>query len=166
VDGVKNTPESEHRCLGECEKRPSLHCFCDRSCNQSSVAPSRSLRLGAVFRDADRRRFEDLNSIPNSASPRAADRETADQLCTDLQDLSSSTKIRWCLVSLGDQPYLREEITIRADKQPLPISDVQMFYFHDVAANVVGKVPGSSIVSGNFYLGLEHPLSYSTTENG
>lgn len=91
---------------------------------------------------------------PNSASPRAADRETASQLCTDLQDLPSSTKIHWCLVSRGDQPYLREEITIRADKQPLPISDVQMFHFHDVAAHVVGKVPGSPIVSGNFYLGL------------
>jgi hypothetical protein len=41
-----------------------------------------------------------------------------------------------------------------------------MLRFHDPEAHVVGSVAGSPIVAGNFYLGFEHPLSYSTVSNG
>jgi hypothetical protein len=111
-------------------------------------------------------RLEASTQAPKLASPRAADKETTSELCANLQDLPTSTKVHWCSVSRGDQPYLPQEITIHADKPPLPISDVQMFHFHDSAARVVGKVAGSPIVSGDFYIGFEHPLSYSTTDGG
>ncbi len=104
------------------------------------------------------------------SASRAAARIAGKQVCANLEDTASSTQpgvqVRWCMLSRGNAPYLREEITIHAGAQPLPLADVQLFRFHDAAAHVSGTVAGSPIVSGNFYLGFEHPLSYATTANG
>jgi hypothetical protein len=108
-----------------------------------------------------------VSSLPQEDSAsRAAAHEPGRQLCSDLLDEPTSAHVHWCIVSRGDVPYLRQEITIRAATRPLALADVQLFHFHDAAARIVGKVVGSPIVSGNFYFGFEHPLSYSATENG
>ncbi|MDQ2832584.1 MAG: enterotoxin [Acidobacteriota bacterium] len=70
------------------------------------------------------------------------------------------------MISRGQLPYLRQEITIKASNQPLALAEVQLFHFPDTAARVVGTVAGSPIVIGDFYVGFEHPLSYSTIEHG
>jgi hypothetical protein len=74
--------------------------------------------------------------------------------------------VHWCIIVRGDAGYLRQEITIHAGPQPLPLADVQMLRFHDGAAQVVGAVPGSPLVSGDFFRGFEHPLAYSKVEKG
>jgi hypothetical protein len=108
-----------------------------------------------------------VSSLPQeSSASRAAAHEPGRQLCSDLLDEATSAHVHWCIVSRGDESYLRQEITIRAATRPLALADVQLFHFHDAAAHIVGKVVGSPIVSGNFYFGFEHPLSYSATENG
>jgi hypothetical protein len=103
---------------------------------------------------------------PNQSASRAAEHKAGKQLCLDLKDGADSVQVHWCMIARGNEPYLRQEITIRAGARALPLADVQLFHFHDGAAHVVGKVAGSPIVSGNFYLGFEHPLSYSLTEGG
>jgi hypothetical protein len=101
----------------------------------------------------------------NGAS-RAAAHERGRQICADLLDEPTAVRAHWCMVSRGESPYLRQEITICAAIQPLALTDVQLFHFQDATAYVVGKVAGSPVVSGNFYLDFEHPLSYSTANNG
>ena len=103
--------------------------------------------------------------VDPSAS-RQAEHEPGRQLCANLLDKETVTQVRWCMVSRGQLPYLRQEVTIEAPAQPLALSDVQLFRFHDASAHVVGSVAGSPIVLGNFYLGFEHPLSYNTASNG
>jgi len=110
-----------------------------------------------------------LQSSTISADPsasRQAEHEPGRRLCANLVDKETATHVYWCMVSRGQQPYLRQEITIEAPPQPLALTDVQLFRFHDASAQVVGSVAGSPIVTGNFFLGFEHPLSYSTTVNG
>ncbi len=107
------------------------------------------------------------STVPvNPSASRQAVHEPGRQLCANLVDKETAIHVHWCMVSRGPQPYLRQEITIEAPAQPLALTDVQLFRFHDASAHVVGSVPGSPIVLGNFFLGFEHPLSYSTTVNG
>ncbi len=92
---------------------------------------------------------------------RAAARLPGKQMCMDLAADAISTQVRWCLISRGDAPYLRQEIKISAGKAPVPLSEVRLIDVQDAAGHVVGTVPGSPLVAGNFYLGFEDPLSYS-----
>ena len=72
----------------------------------------------------------------------------------------------WCLLARGDAPYLRQEVTFTAGSGSLPVTEVRLLQLHDPAAHVVGTVAGSPLVSGNFFLGFEHPLSHSTVADG
>ena len=103
-----------------------------------------------------------LDADPTAS--RAAARLPGKQMCTDLAADAISTQVQWCLISRGDAPYLRQEIKISAGKAPVPLSEIRLIDIQDAAAHVVGTVPGSPLVAGNFYLGFEDPLSYSAIE--
>jgi hypothetical protein len=108
-----------------------------------------------------------VSLLPQDASSsRAAAHVPGRQMCADLLDEQTSAQVHWCILSRGDAPYLRQQVTLQAATQPILISDVQLFRFHDRAAHVVGTVHGSPVVSGDFYIGFEHPLSYSAAVNG
>ena len=106
---------------------------------------------------------------PLAADPRAA-RAGAHlpgrQICADLKEHTGSFSVHWCMIARGDAPYLRQEVTIQAGAQPLPIAEVQLLRFPAQDARVVGTVAGSPIVAGNFYLGFEHPLASSSVLHG
>ncbi|WP_263408577.1 alpha-galactosidase [Terriglobus tenax] len=104
--------------------------------------------------------------LAESGVSRAAAHVAGSQLCADLSDTASGASAHWCLVARGEGAYLRQEVTIAAGKQDLPLAEVQMFRFHDEGAKVSGTVAGSPIVHEPFYLGFEHPLSYSTADKG
>jgi hypothetical protein len=127
--------------------------------------------------------FEDHREIPSSAlevatSPavtalqadpqasRAAAHLPGSQVCADLQERTPSLQVHWCMVVRGATPYLRQEITIQAGAEKVPLTDVRVFQFRDPEARVVGSVAGSPIVSGDYYLGFEHPLSYASVTAG
>jgi len=50
--------------------------------------------------------------------------------------------------------------------KPVDLADVRMFDFAAPDAKVVGTVPGSPVVGGNFFFGFESPLSASTVNDG
>ncbi len=97
---------------------------------------------------------------------RAAARLPGKQICADLKERTGLFQVHWCMTVRGDAPYLRQEITIQGGSQSLPLQDIQLLRFRDSEARVVGSVAGSPIVAGNFYLGFEHPLSYSRVVGG
>ena len=103
---------------------------------------------------------------PDPAASRAAARLPGRQICAELRDPAGSFNVHWCMIARGNAPYLRQEISIQAGGQPLALRDVQLLRFRDQDARVVGLVAGSPIVSGNYYLGFENPLSYSSVQNG
>ena len=87
------------------------------------------------------------------------------EMCADLSDPETGTIVSWCLIVRGESPYVRQEVAIKASARPLKITDVQLFHFHNQGARVLGSVAGSPVVSGTFYFGFEHPLSYATADD-
>jgi hypothetical protein len=62
--------------------------------------------------------------------------------------------------------YVRQQATIRALKQDLPIAAVKLLQFADAGAHVDGKGKSSPVVSGGAFYGFEHPLSTSSAVGG
>ena len=102
----------------------------------------------------------------NSKASRAAEHVPGKQLCADLTVNQAPLSIHWCAILRDGANYLRQEVTFKANNSPVEIAEVRMFDFAAPDAIVVGTVPGSPLVSGNFFFGFESPLSASTVTNG
>jgi hypothetical protein len=104
--------------------------------------------------------------LPAPSASRAAERVAGRRLCVDLSAVDHSLAVRWCAVLREGANYLRQEVTLNAGAQPVDLAEVRMFDFAAPGAEVVGKVPGSPLVEGNFFLGFEFPLSQSAVKDG
>jgi len=102
----------------------------------------------------------------NPVASRAAERVTGRRLCADLSAADRSLSVHWCAVLRQGANYLRQEVTLKAGAQAVDIAEVRMFDFDAPGAEVVGKVPGSPMVAGNFFFGFEFPLSTSAVRDG
>ena len=118
-----------------------------------------------------------LFSLPaEPGASRSAARLPGQQLCADLDDAASGLAIHWCLVAReltqtggsgrSTASYLRQELTLTATRQPVSLTNVTLLTFHAPSAHVVGSVPGSPIVAGDFFFGFEHPLSQASVSDG
>jgi hypothetical protein len=103
---------------------------------------------------------------PVSASPRAAEHVRGQRMCADLATADSALTVHWCATLREGANYLRQEVTLKAGAEPVDVAEVRMFDFAAPSAQVVGKVPGSPIVAGNFFFGFEFPLSANTVRDG
>ncbi|MES2393482.1 MAG: enterotoxin [Acidobacteriota bacterium] len=112
---------------------------------------------------ASRLKASSLAADPQAS--RAAEHLPGRQLCATLADPQSPLRATWCLVSRGDSPYLRQQLTLTSGSEAASIADVRLFSFTNSQAKVVGTVAGSPIVTGTFYLGTEYPLAYSDVTN-
>jgi hypothetical protein len=99
-------------------------------------------------------------------APRAAERVEGRRMCADLSTVDNSLTVHWCAVLRDGANYLRQEVTLKAGAQAVDIAEVRLFDFNAPGAKVVGKVPGSPIVDGNFFFGFESPLSESAVKDG
>ena len=104
--------------------------------------------------------------VPVPAASRASERAAGQELCAELSAQDLLLTVHWCAVLRNRGNYLRQEITLTAGSKPVDIAQVRLFDFSAPAAQVVGKVPGSPIVDGNFFLGFESPLSSSSVNDG
>jgi hypothetical protein len=95
---------------------------------------------------------------------RGAERIAGRELCADLS--SDALAVHWCAIIRTGTNYLRQEVTLKARDQPVGLAEVRLFDFEAPGAHVVGKVAGSPIVAGDFFLGFESPLSASAVEDG
>jgi hypothetical protein len=102
----------------------------------------------------------------NPSASRLAERASGTELCGDLSAQDKPLTVHWCAILRDHANYLRQEITLRAATQPDDIADVRLFDFLAPGAQVIGKVPGSPIVAGNFFFGFEHPLAVSKVDAG
>jgi hypothetical protein len=100
----------------------------------------------------------------NRGAARAAEGIRGRQVCADLG--ADTLDVHWCAVLREGTNYLRQEITLKAVGQAVDLAEVRMFDFSAAGAQVVGRVPGSPIVAGNFFFGFESPLSASTADDG
>jgi hypothetical protein len=95
---------------------------------------------------------------------RAAEQIAGEEVCADLSH--DALAVHWCAILREGANYVRQEITLKANGQPVQIAEVRMFDFAAPDAHVVGRVKGSPLVSGNFFFGFEFPLSQSAVADG
>jgi hypothetical protein len=75
---------------------------------------------------------------------------------------SSTLDVLWTGILRDGSNYLRQEITLRAGRQDVPIAEVRLIAWKLPEARVVGTVTGSPIVAQNVFAGFENPLSKCT----
>lgn len=103
---------------------------------------------------------------PYARSPLAGPRETGKKICARLSDTHTGAQFQWCLLDPVHRRYMREQLTITAGAQALPIAQVVLIASHDPQARVVGAVKGSPLADRHMYFGFEHPLAWSRVSNG
>lgn len=128
---------------------------------------SLKLRDGRVIA-ASRMRLQatpvEAKIAPRPGASRAAERIAGREFCADLS--VDALMAHWCAILREGTNYLRQEVTLKAESQPVDLAEVRMFDFDAPGAQVVGKVSGSPITAGDFFFGFEFPLSVSVVENG
>ncbi len=80
-------------------------------------------------------------------------------------DASSGLKAKWQAILRDGAHYVQTQIELTPTTQDVDLSEVALV---DLAATaqVAGTVPGSPMVSGNTFFGVEHPMAVSKAENG
>jgi len=106
-----------------------------------------------------------LENIPVSASSaRAADHLPGRQIRIEFEDASAKIRITWRVMLREGANYIRQEVTIRAGQQPLPLTQIGLIDALVPGAAVSGHVKGSPVTAGSglsptWFFAFEHPLS-------
>ena len=99
---------------------------------------------------------------PNPSASRASERLSGITVHYPLADPAGRFQADWALTLRQGSSYIRQLLTITAGNQPLPLSGLVMIDVHSPGIAVTGIVKGSPLIVGNFFLGLESPLSESS----
>jgi hypothetical protein len=103
--------------------------------------------------------IETLNPNPNAS--RASDRIPGKKITIILQ-ASARLTVTWNGLLRDGSNYLRQEVTLRAVGDDVPISEVRLITWNLPGVKVVGTVAGSPVVAHGVFAGLENPLSKCT----
>jgi hypothetical protein len=103
---------------------------------------------------------------PRPTASRAAERVAGQRLVATFQDPSGRLRATWTASLRDGARYVRQEVTLEALGEPLPIRRIMLVDVDAPGASVSGSVRGSPIIIGNWYAGFEHPLSSSTVDAG
>ncbi len=96
---------------------------------------------------------------PNPKSSNRAQRTAGREIASELEDSAGHLHISWRAILRDGSNYLRSEVTIAANGEDAPVTEIRMIGSHSADAHVVGTVKGSPGVEGNDFLAFEHPLS-------
>jgi hypothetical protein len=107
---------------------------------------------------------EDLRVDANAS--RAAERIAGKGIRAVLEDERSGLRVVWHLELRDGSDYVRQIVTLEAPNHDLAITKVRLIDAMLPDARVEGTVAGSPIVTGQFFLGFEHPLSVSRVVRG
>src|SRR6266571_4808844 len=100
----------------------------------------------------------------NRAASRMSERVEGRQATIVLEDRQRRVQVTWRGVLREGSRYLRQEVTLRALGDPVPLREIVLLDLRLIGASVTGSVKGSPVVAGERFLGFEHPLSSSTVE--
>jgi hypothetical protein len=100
------------------------------------------------------------------AASRIAERLDGGQVVLRLDDPDGRFRTTWRGIMRDGSCYVRQEVTLESLGGDVPIREVAMIDLVLPGAAVMGEVRGSPIVSGNWYVGFEHPLVECTVEDG
>ena len=100
-------------------------------------------------------------------SPKAsrfAERVGGHRLTVTLEDPNRRVQATWRAELRDGARYIRQEVTFRALRAPLPVREIALIDLHGRGAQLTGTVKGSPVTIGQWFIGFEHPLSQSTVD--
>ncbi|MDR3692307.1 MAG: enterotoxin [Fimbriimonas sp.] len=108
-------------------------------------------------------RIENLAREPGAGT--ASEREGGRRLSVELSDPAGRFSARLVCVLRTGSRYLREEVSIKALKEDLPVDRLTLI---DLAGSfkAIGRTQGSPLASDAVYAGVEDPLSRSKVSDG
>lgn len=102
---------------------------------------------------------------PQPDASRYSDRLAGEQFDLPLVSSNGDVHITWSVVLRDGSNYVRQILTVKAGSHDVPITRVELIDLQLQGAHVLGSVKGSPIISGDIFLGFEHPLSDSKVLN-
>ena len=103
---------------------------------------------------------EDFKPDPSAA--RFSDRLPGVAVHCPLADPARRFTADWTLILRRGSNYIRAQLTVTAADRPLPVTGIVLIDVRSPGIVVAGRVKGSPLVAGTFYLGFESPLSQSS----
>jgi hypothetical protein len=102
----------------------------------------------------------------NPGASRFAERLAGRQLVVELVSADGDLRATWRGLLRDGSSYLRQQITFRAGKHPIPLKEIVLLDMAVANARPTGTVDGSPVVTETAFFGLEHPLSVNRGEMG
>jgi hypothetical protein len=102
------------------------------------------------------------HSTPDFSASRLSDRLSGVAVHFALADPSGRFTADWALVLCVGSHYIRQQLTITAGDQPLQLTGLKLIDVRSPGIYLAGRVKGSPLIAGNFFLGFESPLSESS----
>ena len=99
---------------------------------------------------------------PNLDAVRRGDRSGGWELRTRLLSSAPDFEVRWRAVLRDGANYIRQEVTVLVQHEPVEVVEVVLLELPVPAAEVAGHVDGSPLVSDTMFFAVEHPASTST----
>ena len=100
----------------------------------------------------------------NPGASRLAERLPGRQVTVVLEDASHRVRATWRGIVREGGTYIRQEVVLDALQAALPVREIELVDIRAPGVAVNGTVKGSPIVAGQWFAGLEHPLSASTVD--
>ena len=97
------------------------------------------------------------------------ERTSGRSISESFTDSASGLEARWRIFMREGSNYVRSEVVFTATRKPVDIERVALIDFdaNDLPkAWVLGSVPGSPIVAGNWWASMEHPMAESSVALG
>jgi len=128
------------------------------SLNDGSVLASSGMRVvGTPSHEA-------LAAKPGAS--RLAERIPGRQITVVLEDPARRVRATWRAIVREGGTYVRQEVVLEALQGPLPVREIALVDVRYPESAVSGLVKGSPIVAGQWFAGVEHPLSASNADRG
>ena len=128
------------------------------SLNDGSVLASSGMRVvGTPSHEA-------LAAKPGAS--RLAERIPGRQVTVVLEDPARRVRATWRAIVREGGTYVRQEVVLEALQGPLPVREIALVDVRYPESAVSGLVKGSPIVAGQWFAGVEHPLSTSNADRG
>jgi hypothetical protein len=83
-----------------------------------------------------------------------------------LEDASRRVRATWRGIVREGATYIRQELVLDALQAALPLREIELVDVRATGIVVSGTVKGSPIVVGQWFAGVEHPLSVSSVDGG
>lgn len=103
---------------------------------------------------------------PQAGALRAADRNAGWKARVPLVSQDGQIRMEWHVVFRDGSNYVQQEMAVRAGDKDLPTKEITLRVPVAAGARVEGSVDGSPVVSGDLFVGCEHPMSTARVEGG